>query len=389
MEPNRGASPDSAQVAEQPVNPVPAQADTSSSKAQDSDFSTRAASANSPAAIRELINDAVTGKVSDKPKTPDVVPTADKLPPDLAAAAANEPAETTPETTEETPAETTPEGTPAANPDDDEAADAGDGPITPIRSNRPRVQLPTSDEVGRLTISYQKRNRDWTLEQAMAEAKKQLGISTPKANAADTPAPTPESTLPKTVDEVNASIKQLRAQRRQANIDLKFEESSDISDKLEDLIEHKANLERQAERSQNEALQAYDRAFEASDKRARELYEFLAQPDSAGAKRMLEIEADLKALNDPLYHDPEKPLRIAQMAARELNIAPRRKGAVPPVKAPVTPVVAPKPKSVLPGGESRTTPITAPQKPAIDAKIEGVKTLGDLREVYKQLGVQI
>lgn len=384
MESNRGASPDSAQPAEQTVTPAAATADASSSTAQDnvSEFSARAAAANTPQAVLDLVRDSVEGKVSDKPAVKPTE-TADPLPPDLQAAA-NTPAETTDtETTTETPETTTEEGA-----DDTDETALGDGPVTPIRSNRPRVQLPTNDEVGRLAISYQKRNRDWTLSEAIAAAEKQLGIKHPAPTAPDATQNQEESQLPQTVDAVTESIKQLRAERKKANAELRFEDSSDISDRLEDLIEHKSKLERQAEQSQIAKATQYDRDFTASEAKANELYEFTAQADSPGAKRMLEIEADLKALDDPIYYSPDKPLKIAQMVAREMNIAPRRKGAPVVPKVTPTPVVVPK-KNVLPGGESRTVPPAVAAKPAIDAKIEGIRTLGDLTKVYQELGISL
>src|ERR1019366_6239096 len=68
---------------------------------------------------------------------------------------------------------------------------------------------------------------------------------------------------------------------------------------------------------------AYDRAFDASEEKAIRLYDFVSDPNSVGRKRMLEIEADLLANDDPLYYDPNKPLIIAQMVGKEMRVAPK------------------------------------------------------------------
>jgi hypothetical protein len=67
-------------------------------------------------------------------------------------------------------------------------------------------------------------------------------------------------------------------------------------------------------------------AFNATAARTAALYPDAVDPQSALHQRMLEIEEDLRSAGDPLIADPRKPLRIAQMAARELSIAPRREG---------------------------------------------------------------
>lgn len=69
----------------------------------------------------------------------------------------------------------------------------------------------------------------------------------------------------------------------------------------------------------------YDAAFTASENRAMELYDFLSDPKSEGRIRIAEIDEALRVNGDPLYYDPNKPLIIAQMVAKELRIAPKPK----------------------------------------------------------------
>ncbi len=236
-----------------------------------------------------------------------------------------------------------------------------------------------------------KRNRDMPMEEAVTRARTQLGIKSPEEQAATTEQ-SPVSNLPQTVDDTVAAIAQLRADRKKANSELRFEDVSDLSDKLEDLIQHRANLERQTERRETEQATAYERQFDASEARAVELYEFAGNPESDGGKRMREIEADLQTNEDPLYNSPDKPLRIAQMVAAELKIAPKRK-SVPaaPAKAAAPANGAPvQKKQVIPSGGSRTTPPPSNTPPAIDAKIRSTpNTIQGLRELSKGLGMKL
>jgi hypothetical protein len=100
-------------------------------------------------------------------------------------------------------------------------------------------------------------------------------------------------------------------------------------------------------------IQQRHAAYEASASRAIELYPEAGREGSALFKRMEQIHAALEASNDPLIHDASKPLVIAQMAARELRIAPHSgPAAVAPAKPAATPAVRPRS-----GGSA---PMTAP-----------------------------
>ena len=101
---------------------------------------------------------------------------------------------------------------------------------------------------------------------------------------------------------------------------------------------------------------------------------------------MIEIEESLEALSDPLFHDPNKPLLIAQMVAKENSIAPKKASAAR-VAAPAQPAAPrPPPKGVLPSGSSRSA--AAPQVNPVDAAISQIKTQGDVQKLMKSLGVR-
>ena len=255
--------------------------------------------------------------------------------------------------------------------------------VTPNTAKKPRVRIPEDDEVGRLAVSLLSRNRDWTMKQALAEAEKRIGTQAQPPADRDI---NPE--LPGTVAEVDRKIAELETAADKAAEDLQVTEVIKINRQIRALERQRIGLERREERQQSQQQRDYDRTFTASQAKASELYAFVANPESPAGKRMAEIDQLYQESGDPLYNDPNKPLIIAQMVARELNIAPRKKGAAPakPAAPAVPPAPAPK-KQVLPTGGSRTAPAAAPENP-LDAKIRGVTTMRELREVQKALGIQ-
>lgn len=325
-----------------------------------------------------------------QPKQPAPPPTTP--PAAVEATPAAEPVVTPTESSEATPdpvasepeqtAEVTP---PAAEPEQqpEEDPDGGEGPVTPLTGKRAHIRVNEADEVGRLALAFQKRNRDWTLAQALEAANKQLGI-TPQKQEANTPEQPKGPQMPKTVQETDAAMAQKLADYKKAMSEVRFEDAADINAEIMQLTLHRSSIERSAEREQQQAVAKYDADFDASEAKATELYAFVSDPAHPASKRMKEIEATLKATDDPLYYSPNKPLKVAQMVAAELNIAPKSKIATPakPAAAPATP--APK-KGVVPSGSSRTVP-PAP-KPAIDPEISSIQTMNDLRKQMRRLKV--
>lgn len=308
-------------------------------------------------------------------------------PPDLKAAEAAEETPAAPPEADAPPAEEAApaEEAPAAEePDDTE--DEGDGPVAPLTSKKAHLRFAETDKVGRLAAALMKRNRDMQMEEAVAKAKIQLGI--PAEKTADAPAK-PKSDLPDTVELVDSTLETLDGEREKALTDLRFEDVAKIDRKIRSLDRHRVSLERAAERQQSEAAHSYHSTFTQSEAKAADLYPDASKADSAFGARMKEIDADLEANGDPLFDDPTKPLRIAQMVAREMNIAPKKKGApAAPAKAAAAAPAAPAAKKgVVPSGASRTTPPAVNAKPAIVTKIESAKSLLDIRNIRKELGL--
>lgn len=406
MTSNPAGSPETAAKAETNTATVaPDKGTNVPSNDSSTDLAAEIARASNPAQVKALLDKMQQPKAPSAEKPAES--TSGKKPAETQPAAEESPkAEVKPEG-EETPAaeepetaETPGEETPAADADPEVDPD-NDIPITALTAKKTHLRLPPeTDQVGRLALAYQKRNRDWTLEQSLAAARKQLGVATPETAAAkpteETPAGTTpkKSDLPETVEAVDAALEQLESERTKMLTDLRFDEVAKLDSAIRKMDRHRSNLEREQERSQAEQAAAaaadYNTKFDASASRAGELYDFASDPKSEGGKRMVEIEEALKQNNDPLYNSPNKPLVIAQMVARELRIPPKTAKASKTTAAakPAQPATE-KPKSVIPSGGSSTTPSTTDSQGKFAESVLKVQNLGDLKKFARQSGINL
>lgn len=391
---SRGDSPGSATAEQTSGDTTPVLRDTGSSlePTQEADIQSRVAKASNPADVMQLLKDvrkAPTG-VDHLAVKPTAEETEEGETPAKEEAPESEAREEAPEA-KEAAEETQPVKEPAEETETEE--DEGDSPVTPSTAKKLRLRLPEKDQVGRLATEFLRRNRDWNMEQAVDAAKTQLGVKPSKVEAApDVPAK-PKSDMPETVDAVDAKIAELEAEELKAADELRTVDQTKIQQQLRKLGRHRDTLEREAiqSRTQQEQQQrvAYDTTFSASEAKAIELYPDAGKPESAFAKRMVEIEAALEEAGSPVFHDADKPKIIANMAAKELGIAPKRKGqpAAPVSKPAATPPPPAPKKNVLPGGGSRTaTPSEDPNGEM--AAIAAARTPQELKALYKKAGIR-
>jgi hypothetical protein len=330
------------------------------------------------------------------PQAPAPTPPADGNSPEATAPAPDAPASPTEPPAPEAAPEADPnaEATPAApadpeSPDPEAPTETPEGEILPTREDaRLRLGLKKDDEVGRLAAAYKLRNKDWTLEQALQAAKDKLGVkpSDPKPAEAAKPEPIGRADLPQDIEGLDALSSQLEVKYAENLTALNFEEAAKINNQIRALDRQRLTLEREGERQQLTQAAEYENAFTASETRAAQFYPFAADPNSPLGQRMVEIEESLQALGDPLYNDPNKPLIIAQMVAKENNIAPRKPGqrTATPAPKPVAPAPKPAPKGMLPSGASRAAPAAA-TNPLAD-KISAARTPQELNQIMKSLG---
>jgi hypothetical protein len=312
------------------------------------------------------------------PPSPDEgsVPTEEAAPAPETAAGEPAPAEETIPTGEDT--------------DETEESDAG-GPVTPIAKSKIHLRLKEGDEVGRLAMAYMKRNRDMTVKEATAAAEKQLGVKPEPAPAPEeTPKAPDPAALPDTIEGIDSAIDAVEVERMKLAESLDFAGAYKLDAQLRKLERQRLAVEKAAEQAKVQEAATYDSAFTRSEAKAIELYEFAAQFDSPAARRMVEIEKVLQENEDPLFYSPDKPLRVAQMVAAEMSIAPRVNGngkmATPVKAAPSAPALRSPPKQIIPGGNSGTAPKVSSQTADI-AKIKGITTLTDLRKFRQSLGL--
>ena len=349
-------------------------------------YGERVNDATSPADIHRLIGEMRDAKVvltSPEEKSP--AKAEGELPPEAAIEGAEEAKpEGAAESSPEEAAETNPENAETAKPDDGKK-DAEDE--TSAEEKFPeRIRLTNFSKVEKLALQLKRDDPKLSLAQAETRAKAALGIKDEEVSTETKSTTTPVQT----VASVDAKIAELRVLRTKASKeDLDFAEVDRLTNEIEALSEQKHVLRSQEAKKASDEQKAYDATYDASQKKAAGLYDFVMQPDSAGFKRMAEIDQQLEEGKDPLFNDPEKSVLIAQMVAKELLIAPKSAKA-PAAKAAVVAkpaAAAGQAKGVPPvaSGASRTS-TSSTQVGKIDEEIKGLRTPEDLEKFFKKYG---
>lgn len=304
---------------------------------------------------------------------------------------------------------------PAEQTTDDEEDDA---PLDLAKlPTRYRLQVREDDEVGRLAAALKKRNKDWSLEDAVSAARKRLGKDEPPAPAADSKTSTQpkdesaapaKDAAPKPEDEVKeleAKVKELRAAKAQANKEVDMEKVAELDAQLDDLRDKLMDAKVAAKAPKPEPAKqpakpdakpapvadpaeaaAYDAKFDASLERATNLYPDATKADTAFGKRMAEIDRMLEKEGDPLFHSPDKPFRVAAMVAAELGVAPKSvTSSAKPSAASAAKTAGPRSLAPIASGESRTTTTRTQTAPTV-AAIQGLQTPEDLDNFLSKVG---
>jgi hypothetical protein len=268
----------------------------------------------------------------------------------------------------------------AAEEDDEDDKDETDGADASAKSKKKPYRLRGSNDVEDRAFELKKRNRDLSLEECLARAKKEILGEEPK-NTEETPA---ADGMPATIEDAQAKLKELRAAKSKAMRDeLDLAKADELDLEMEKVRDHMMVLERRKITEQTRAEQKYLQEFGASQEKASSLYQFLSDEKSAGFIRAREIDELMKEEGDPTFHNPNKPLIIAQMVAAELRIAPKSKkspAATAPATKPTMSAPAPKPASVISSGGSRTV-TQSTQSGQQAAAIDAAQSFDDLRKL--------
>lgn len=83
-----------------------------------------------------------------------------------------------------------------------------------------------------------------------------------------------------------------------------------------------------AQRKQSSAQISYDRAFDASESRAKKEFPWVADSASPFYQRMLEVDAELERLKIPLFNHPDKPYILAHIVAHEAAVRNAKSAAL-------------------------------------------------------------
>ncbi|MDR1191259.1 MAG: hypothetical protein LBK60_06300 [Verrucomicrobiales bacterium] len=259
--------------------------------------------------------------------------------------------------------------------------DNSDGDAKP-----PQYRLRPQSETEALAFDIYKRGqrsgKNIPLEDAVAQAKQILGQGDSQTEAGG------DADQPKTVSEAQARLTELRAALRKAQYeDLDFEQAKALDEQIETLRDRIGDLKIAEGKQREHARAEWDGALEAAKARAVELYPEVTNAESALVKRMNAIDAELRASDNPLVSQPDYPVKLSQLAANELGVAPKagtRKGATTQAAASSAPAKKTV-SSVQPAsGSARTTPNNKPEQ--FDVELGQVNDEEAYEKLVEKLG---
>ena len=214
------------------------------------------------------------------------------------------------------------------------------------------------DPIDATVAALRAANPNLTLKAALTLAEQALGTPETVEKVEDTPPPP-------AVTDLRAELKALKAQH--LKMTREYAEDSEFETVEARILEIENDLIPAAHDYEQQRQVQIAQTFEEHANRAVELYPDAAKEGSPLYNRMADIHDALEATGNPLVNAPDKALKIAQMAANELNIAPKTKQAPAPVKtgtrspAPMTRPIA--------DAHSRTS---APRQSRVEQVIESI-----------------
>jgi len=215
-----------------------------------------------------------------------------------------------------------------------------------------RFRIRATNEVEATALLLKKQNPGWTLEDCLSKSKTIHG--TPEDHTEEADADKAEG--PKTVAEVRERIDALRDAKAEAFEALEFTEASRLDREIDKLRDALDEIKEQEVRKEQLLEMEFNQAVEHSQNKAVSIYPDTTKADSPLVKRMVEIDRQMKDDGNPLYFSPDKPFKLAQMAANDIGIAPRNPKSAATSAKPMT-----KSRTVQPAsGNARTTAPTSP-----------------------------
>jgi hypothetical protein len=203
-------------------------------------------------------------------------------------------------------------------PDDTPPAD-DDTPPAAKTEFRPR--LSKLDERQKEAILLAKERAEAGEKISLAEAEKRVAAKYGDKPADDT-APPKDDEAPRTPEQIAQEIADAKEERRKAVRDIDAEGQLSAEDKIEALEAELAAARDRTAAADQSAEEEFAAKVDAAHARAKEVYPVMSQeahPIHDEAKAIWQTMLDT---DNPLVHDPQAPLKIYQMAANNLGIAP-------------------------------------------------------------------
>jgi hypothetical protein len=253
----------------------------------------------------------------------------------------------------------------------DEESDDADEPEVENRTGRFRIRA--ADEVETEALSLRKRHPDWSLKDCIAKAEQILGVQ--PAAQEDQADDFEGSVERETVKSLTEQINDLRQQKLNAVNALEIETSVEIEAEIDKLLDRREELRIEEYQERNYQVvaqrQQYETSFEESSRKAVSFYPEAADANSALVKRIHELDAQMRELDDPIYNSPDKPFLLARAAAKQLGIIMSDPNKPRPMQSKSS-----KTRPVQPASGNARTSAPAPAT-RLEARLDEVQTLED------------
>jgi len=237
-----------------------------------------------------------------------------------------------------------------------------------------RFRIRAANEVEATALLLKKQHPGWSLEECLSKSKTIHGPAMEEADGDE------QEQGPTSVAEARERINALRDAKAEAFEALEFSEGNRLDREIDTLRDALENLKEQEVRKQQLEEIAFEDAVNHSENKAVAIYPDTAQANSPLVKMMVELDQIFKAEGNPLYFSPDKPYKLAQMAANELGIAPRNPKSA---AAPARPMA--KSRTVQPAsGNARTTAPTTPND-KIEQAVDQVSDIASYDALLAQI----
>jgi hypothetical protein len=255
--------------------------------------------------------------------------------------------------------------------DDDESDNSDEEDEAPAPKSR-RFRFKTDEDQAVAAIAKAK-------GVSLVEAAKIYAAENPDAASKDDAREQEEESAPSmSYAEARAKLKDLRKQRSDALRNVELEEAADLDEQIDALVDEIEDIRAAEYERDSQEERAFIEKVEASKSKAVKYYPDVTDAKSELVLEMQRIDQGFKELGDPRFHDPDKPFKLAQLAAANLGMLPvnlsRR-----PAKSGTKAKSSRRPVHQPASGKARSASAAAPTS-KVDEQIDGITSLDDYEE---------